>query len=158
VAGALREAHEETGCDVRILDCRLTLVVSGRDQIVQVPLDEATNPAAVVFRRHRTPAHQPWHQQHQGDYCAIVFLAEVLGEPYPRGELPALIWLEPDMAVKCARQDIGLMALLAQGAEVVARQDARWDSSSLVRLTDSQEALILALGDDAVTFYDTVWE
>ncbi len=158
VAGALREAREEIGCEVRLLDCGKTTVVYGLQRFEQVTLAAEVTPAAVVFRNHGTPPHQPWHHQNQGLVCVIVYLAELLGEPRPCGELPALLWLVPRLVVQLARRDMALAMLLKGNAELVEGQSSSLGGSALVRLTDSQEALVLALGEEAVAFYQRMLE
>ncbi|MFQ5593002.1 MAG: NUDIX domain-containing protein [Anaerolineae bacterium] len=155
-AGVLREAHEEMGCGVRLLPCHETVVVRSRDDVERMTLQGEERPAAVVFRRFRTPPHQPWHENHDGEACLVVFLAEHDGEPWPAMELPALIWLRPAHVLETARQDVPLRDLLDSGAELVEGESGQLPESAWVRLTDSQEALALALGDDALTFYEAL--
>jgi len=157
-AGVLREAQEEIGCGVRLLPCRETLVVRGLDTIQRVALQGAERPAAVVFRRYRTPPHQPWHEDNQGEACLVVFLAELDGWPFPAMELPALIWLQPTHVVQTARRDVPLARLLDSGAELIECESAHLPETVWARLTDSQEALVLALGDDALSFYEALVE
>jgi hypothetical protein len=66
-AGALREACEEIGCDVRLIPCPETLIVRSRDRIERVRLGGRERPAAVVYRKHRTPPHRPWHERNAGE-------------------------------------------------------------------------------------------
>lgn len=153
-AGVLREAQDEMGCGVRLLPCRETLVVRGPGQIERVVLQGEERPAAVVFRRFRTPPHQPWHAHNAGEACLVVFLAELDGQPWPAMELPALVWLRPLHVVDTARDDAPLRKLLDSGAELVEVRLGSMPETAWVRLTDSQEALVLALGDDALTFYE----
>ena len=154
-AGVLREAQEEIGCSVRLLPCRETVVVRGQDCVEQVALQGEERPAAVVFRRYRTPPHQPWHEDNQGEACLVVFLAELDGQPWPAMELPALIWLKPAHILEVAHQDVPLGTLLNSGAELVEGGWGPLPETAWVRLTDSQEALVLALGDDALSLYKT---
>lgn len=153
-AGVLREAHEEMGCGVRLVPCCETIVVQGPDHIERVALQGEERPAAVVFRRFRTPPHQPWHEDSAGEACLVVFLAELDGEPWPAMELPALMWLRPAHVVNTAREDVPLRALMDSGAEPVEAKSGSMPETAWARLTDSQEALALALGDDARTFYE----
>ena len=152
-ACALREAQEEMACGVRVIRSRETIVVRGEHDVQQVTLTGTEHPAAVVFRRYQTPPHQPWHEDHEGEVCVVVFLGELQGTPRPAMELPALIWLRPSQVVETAHQDVLLRHLLAAGAELVESAPAAMPETAWVRLTDSQEALVLALGDDALGFY-----
>ena len=155
-AGVLREAQEEIGCTARLLHCRETIVVRGPDWIERVVLRSEERPAAVVFRRYRTPPHQPWHEDNQGEACLVIFLAELVGQPRPVMELPALLWLKPLQVVETARQDVPLNTLLHSGAELVESEKGCLPRTAWARLTDSQEALILALEDNALSFYEAV--
>jgi 8-oxo-dGTP pyrophosphatase MutT (NUDIX family) len=154
--GVLREAAEETGCSVRLLPCGETVVVRGQDRVENVALQGEERPAAVVFRRYRTPPHQPWHEDNQGEACLVVFLGELNGHPGPVMELPALMWLTPVQVIQTARQDVPVGMLLDSGAELIENESGVLPGTTWVRLTDSQEALVLALGDDALSFYEAV--
>jgi len=68
-------------------------------------------------------------------------------------ELPALIWLTPQQVVDTTRDDVLLCQLLDAGVELVEARPASMPETAWVRLTDSQEALALALGDKALSFY-----
>jgi len=152
-AGVLREAQEEIGCGVRLLPCPETIIVRSRDDVERVRLQGQERPATVVFRYCRTPPHQPWHEDNQGEACLVVFLAELDGQPWPTMELPALIWLKPAHILETARRDVPLSELLSSGAELVERAPQFLPEQSWARMTDSQEALALALGDDGLSFY-----
>lgn len=154
--GVQREAVEETGCAVRLLPCRETVVVRGKERVEQVALQGEERPAAVVFRGYRTPPHQPWHEDGEDEGCLVVFLGELDGQPRPLMELPALVWLRPVQVVQTARQDVTLGRLLDSGAELIESESGILSRTTWVRLTDSQEALVLALGDDALSFYEAV--
>jgi 8-oxo-dGTP pyrophosphatase MutT (NUDIX family) len=158
--GALREAWEEIGCPVRLLPCHETIVVRGPRDVARVQLSGEERPAAAVFRGYRTPPHQPWREGSKGRTCLIVFLAELDGEPKPvaESELPGLLWLKPAHIVHVAREDIPLHRLLALGAELIERETARLPREAWARLTDSQEALALALGSAAIAFYQAMAE
>jgi hypothetical protein len=73
-------------------------------------------------------------------------------------ELPSLIWLEPVHILETARYDVPLGRLLSTGAALIIGQSGPPPETSLVRLTDSQEALALALGDDTPAFYQSLGE
>ena len=152
-ACVLREAREEMACGVRVIPCRETVVIRSEHDVQQVTLTGTEHPAAVVFRRYRTSPHQPWHEDNEGEACLVVFLADLDGQPRPAMELPALIWLHPTQVVETARRDVLLCDLPASGAELVESTPAAMPETAWVRLTDSQEALVLALGNDAIEFY-----
>jgi 8-oxo-dGTP pyrophosphatase MutT (NUDIX family) len=153
MAGVLREAQEEIGCGVRLLSCPETIVVRSQYDVERVALRGNERPAAVVFRYYRTPPHQPWHEDNQGEACLVVYLAELDGQPWPAMELPALIWLKPVHVVDTAHRDVPLIKLLSSGAELVESEVGLLPEYSWARMTDSQEALALALGDDGLSFY-----
>lgn len=155
-AGALREAQEEMGCGVEVIPCSKTLIVRGQGKVERVRIEGEERPAAVVFRRYRTPPHQPWHEDNQGQACLIVFAAEVKGQPRPVMELPWLIWLKPNQILETAREDVPLQELLARGAELVIAGSMPPPETSLVRLTDSHEALALALGTEVPSFCEAL--
>jgi 8-oxo-dGTP pyrophosphatase MutT (NUDIX family) len=152
-AGVLREAQEEIGCGARLLPCPETIIVHSRDSVERVTLQGQERPAAVVFRYYLTPPHQPWHEDNQGEACLVVFLAELDGQPRPAMELPALIWLKPAHILETARRDVPLNELLSSGAELIESEPELLPRQSWARMTDSQEALALALGDDGLSFY-----
>ena len=155
-AGARREALEETGSEVAIVDCAATWLVRGRDQVEQISLSGDQWPAALVYRHHRTPPHQPWHPDNQGAAWLIVFLGELLDEPVPAMELPWLIWLSAGQLRQTAHEDVPLRDLLTGGAELISRPgDPLPPTAALTRLTDSQEALVLALAERAVEVYES---
>ena len=177
-AAVLREAREEIGGSVHLVSCRETVVVRGPHHVERVMLEGDERPAAVVFRCYRTPPHQPWHEDNQGEACLVVFLAELgegpahgtphepqkrgnlsgphseHGSPWPAAELPALVWLKPLQVVETARQDVPLARLVESGAELVEGLPGSLPRTAWARLTDSQEALALALGDSALSFYE----
>jgi len=155
-AGVLREAQEEIGCRVRLLPCAKTLIVRGPNEVEQVTLAGDERPAAVVFRHYRTPPHQPWHENHRGPACLIVFAAALIGQPWPTRELPYLLWLTPEQVLATAQDDVPLPRLLSSGAELVVGDAGPPPESSWVRLTDSQEALALALGEKTPAFYNSL--
>jgi 8-oxo-dGTP pyrophosphatase MutT (NUDIX family) len=153
VAGVLREAKEEIGCSMRLLPCPQTIIVRSQHDVERVALQGEEKPAAVVFRYYRTPPHQPWHEDNQGEACLVVYLAELDGQPWPMMELPALIWLKPVHVLETAHRDVPLNKLLSSGAELVESEPGLLPGHSWARMTDSQEALALALGDDGLSFY-----
>jgi len=154
--GVQREAREEIGSSVRLLPCGETLVVHSHGEVERVALQGDERPAAVVFRHYRTPAHHPWHEDHQGQGVLVVFLAELDRQPWPTPELPGLIWLWPGQVPDLACRDVLLQEILASGARLIERRAGSFPRSSCARLTDSQEALAQALKDDALCFFETM--
>jgi hypothetical protein len=152
-AGAIREAHEEIGCDVQLIPLPETLIIRSRDHIERIELAGPEQPAALVFRNYRTPPHQPWHPHNSGKGCLIVYLARLMGVPRPVMELPWLMWLGAEQVLQTAREDVALHKLLSSDAELLLGEKEPPPLSSWVRLTDSQEALGLALGDSLPAFY-----
>lgn len=153
-AGVLREAHEEIDAGVRLLRCRETIVVYAPDRVERLALQGEERPAAVVFRHYHTPPRQPWHGDGRDEGCLVVFLAELESQPTPAMELPALIWLKPAHVIETARRDIPVHKLAESGAEMIQRTPAAVPEDAWARLTDAQEALVLALGNDVLAFYD----
>ncbi|MFN2171327.1 MAG: CHAD domain-containing protein [Candidatus Promineifilaceae bacterium] len=152
-AGAVREALEEIGCEVNLFPCPTTLIVRGQGDIEKVTVRGDEQPAAVVFRKHRTPPHQPWHLENQGEGCLLVFMAEIIGRPSPSPELPYLIWVKPEQILETGRGDVPLSKLLTDGAVMTGEALEMPADQYTVRLTDSQEAIVLALGPDALSFF-----
>jgi 8-oxo-dGTP pyrophosphatase MutT (NUDIX family) len=152
-AGAIREAWEEIKCPIRLLACQETLVVRGPDDVKRGAVNGDERPAAVVLRNHGTPAHRPWHPGLRGSGCLLVFAAELLGEPLTSPEHPHLLWLYPEQVLETARNDVSLQSLLDSGGQLVAGTAGPLPASSPMRMTDSQEALVLALGDEAPAVY-----
>lgn len=154
-AAAVREAEEETAAAVSVLPCPVTVVVRSQTEIERISL-QGEQPAALVFRNHRTPPHQPWHEDHRGRACLVVFAAVLEGRPRPAMELPHLIWLKPEHILRTAREDVPLDVLVETGAEMIFGSAGLPPSDSWTRLTDSQEALALALGDSTLSFYQSL--
>ena len=70
--------------------------------------------------------------------------------------LPNLIWLAPAQILETARRDVPLSKLLSAGAELIVGDAGPPPETSWVRLTDSQEALALALGENTPSFYESL--
>jgi 8-oxo-dGTP pyrophosphatase MutT (NUDIX family) len=151
--GARREAREEIGTEVRLAASDDTLIVYSREQHSWVRAAGEARPAALVFRGYRTPVHHPWHHSHQGQAALIVFWASMLGRPTPCGELPALIWLSPQQILDTSLEDIPLAALTSAGARLHTRGEGGLPQSVGMRMTDSQEAIAIALGQATLEFY-----
>ncbi len=144
-------------CSVRLLECQRTLLVRGAADLAWVEISGVEKPAALVFRQHRSPPHQPWQGQDRSLSCLVVFKAELEGEALPRQELPWLAWLDSAQAAQAAREDVLLEDLLQGGATIIdgslGQTDARQPpAASWLRLTDSQEALGIALGEGFAAF------
>ena len=158
--GVEREACEEIGCDVRLEPCERTLLSRGPGELEYAAIGGAEQPAAIVFRYYKAPAHQPWnaprlgHPNYRPPSCIVLFLGELGdGEPQPSEELPALIWLTSEQILQTARQDIPFAELLAEGTPVLRLYAAYPAGDHWARLTDSQEALALSLGEAALDFF-----
>jgi hypothetical protein len=151
--GVLREVQEEIACAVLVLESPETLLVRGPGRVERVTLQGQERPVAVVFRHWPTPPHEPWQAGSKLGGCLVVFLADLLGTPRPAAELPALAWLSTGQVVSTAQRDVPLQELLDEGATLVERAGEGLPRAAWARLTDSQEALALALGEKAETFY-----
>jgi 8-oxo-dGTP pyrophosphatase MutT (NUDIX family) len=156
--GARREALEEIGCDIRLIPSSDTLLIRGPGTIQHISVVLAPRPAAIVLRNFRTPPHEPWHEYHKDQSCLFVFLAQLLGDPKPSAELPGLIWLNPMQLVELARRDLPFRELEETGARLQWLGCPDTPEATMARLTDSQEALILALGASAHRFYHDLAE
>jgi 8-oxo-dGTP pyrophosphatase MutT (NUDIX family) len=154
-AGVKREAQEETGSRVDLIDCEQTLLVRGLNQVERLNLAGEERPAAIVFRKYRTPPHQPWHQQNAGEACLIVYFGELLDHPKPIMELPWLIWLSADQVLQTAQRDVRLDELIGDGAVLFSGDNEPPQTTNWIRMTDSQEALAIALGSSFVNIYET---
>ena len=152
-AAAQREAAEEIGCAVRLLPSTSTLLVRGPGRVESIALSGSETPVAIVFRGYRTPPHEPWHPLHRGATCLVVFLASLLVSP-AFFEIPLLAWLDPETLCAAARADLPFSQL--PGELTLLAPAACPPADTLVRLTDSQEALILALEDSALPYYRSI--
>jgi 8-oxo-dGTP pyrophosphatase MutT (NUDIX family) len=151
--GVQREAMEEIGAKVRLVPSEETLVVQSREKHTWVRPVGEVKPAAAVFRGYRTPAHRPWHPSQQGEAALLVFRASLIEPPTPAGELPALIWLSGQQILDTALQDVPLSALISGGALTSAREPEALPGEATLRMTDSQEAIAIALGQATLGFY-----
>jgi hypothetical protein len=142
--------------DKSLTSCSTTLIVRNQNNVEQVRLEGDELPAAVVFRNYRTPPHQPWHKDNQGQACLIVFAAELVGQPWPAMELPHLIWLKPEHILETAKYDVPLSRLINTGAQLIKGDLEVPPGISWVRLTDSQEALAIALDTTLLSFYKSL--
>ncbi len=155
-AGVRREAEEEIGSRLEIIDCKQTVLVRGLNDVEWLKLEGKERPAAIVFRNYRTPPHNPWHEQNVGEACLIVYFAELLDNPKPMMELPWLIWLKISQVLETAQKDVRLDELIEGGAVLFGGDNELPELTNWIRMTDSQEALGIALGSSLVSFYETV--
>lgn len=148
-----RESIEETGSDVRLINLRQTLVVRSPDDITLAGISRDVAPAAVVFRRFGAPPLDPWSSSYSSITPVAVYVgtlerAEAIRRPI---ELPLFFWLYPEQMTDLSMQDEPLEYLRMDGAELVG--EPTFDTSqAVVRLTDSIQALLTALGPRAYTF------
>lgn len=147
-----REAVEETGATVRLLDLHQTLVIHSPDRRESLCFVGETGPAALVFRRWGTPAFQPWSEEYESIVAVAVYAGTLNSRPQvvAESEHPFFMWLYPEQMLILADADVPFDYLLADGAEVVG--PAGNLSRGMVRLTDSIQALISALGSGAYAF------
>lgn len=148
-----REAMEETGSTIRLLDLHQTLVVRSPEQRHSVCFVGETGPAAMVFRRHGTPAFEPWSDTYESIVAVAVYAGMLTSRPrvVARDEHPFFMWLYPEQMIALSDTDAPLAYLLADGAEIFGAQPMDLPRS-VVRLTDSIQALISALGPGAYSF------
>ncbi len=148
-----REVREEIKCQVHLRPCEQTLVVRGPGQFERLRLAGEERPAAVVFRDHHTPPRQPWKSRSGRYGCAVMFLADLEEEPRLTAELPSLIWLDARSIYDTALQDLTLAELLSRRSGLLTLLSLQ-PTETWCRMTDSQEAVCLALGAEAVAFYN----
>ena len=150
---ARRETLEETGSHVRLIDVERMLVVRAPDDIEAAEVSAETAPAALVYRRFGTAPFDPWSGQFQSVAPIAVYAARLTEEAriVAREEHPLFMWIYPEQMIALADADEPLDFLLADGAEVLGTIDFD-PSRAIVRLTDSIQALITALGSRAFSF------
>lgn len=148
-----REALEETGSDLRLLDLHQTLVIRSPDQVSTLCFVGETGPAAMVFRRHGTPAFEPWSDTYESVIAVAVYAGRLTSRPrvVAESEHPFFLLLHPEQMIAISDADVPLAYLLADGAEMLGTPDIDI-SRSIVRLTDSIQSLISALGPGAYSF------
>ena len=142
---AAREALEEIGCGVEILPCRRTLLVRGPNGSSLEKVETA--PYAVVRRRAGAPPGEPWGGDPSLPWLTVVvYLARLRGEPRPVEErLPFLFYLGARGLEALSRGDVPLADLLLAGARVDPLAGVDPPAGSVARLTDSPEALLMAI-------------
>jgi 8-oxo-dGTP pyrophosphatase MutT (NUDIX family) len=152
-ATAFRESIEETGSSVRLLDLDQTLLVRSPDDIQTTGISRETAPAAVVYRRFGTAPFDPWSPRY-GSVAPVAVYVGVLDRPariQRPEELPLFMWVHAEQMIALADSDEPLDYLLGDGADLIG--PVRFDpSQAIVRLTDSIQALLTALGPRAFTF------
>lgn len=150
---AIRESVEETGSSVHLLDLDQTLLVRSPDDIETTSVGRDVAPAAVVYRRFGTAPFDPWSSSY-GSVAPVAVYVGVLDRPariQRPEELPFFMWVYPEQMIALADSDEPLDYLLADGAELVG--PVNFDTSqAIVRLTDSIQALLTALGPRAFVF------
>jgi 8-oxo-dGTP pyrophosphatase MutT (NUDIX family) len=156
--GVIREAQEEIACAVTLIPSSMTLLINGYNKVSLVRVTGPERPLAIIYRHHRTPPHSPWHPYNKGMACQVVFLGKLKGRPRPNGELPNLIWLPAAWVLETARRDVPLGELLMAGAALVPGRSGSPPLDGLARMTDSQEALALALDSATPSFYEGLFQ
>jgi 8-oxo-dGTP pyrophosphatase MutT (NUDIX family) len=150
---AIRESIEETGSGVDLLDLDQTLLVHSPDDIQVTGFSRDTAPAAVVYRRFGTAPFDPWSPRF-GSVAPVAVYVGILERPVQirrPEELPFFMWVHAEQMIALADSDEPLDYLLADGAELVGA--AGFDTGqAIVRLTDSIQALLTALGPRAFVF------
>jgi 8-oxo-dGTP pyrophosphatase MutT (NUDIX family) len=148
-----REAQEETGSDVRLFERRRTTIVRSPDDIAAAEFGGEQAPVALVYRRFGTAPFDPWSEQHTMVAPVAVFAGALDHPPAIAAfhEHPFFMWVYPEQMIALADSDEPLEFLLADGAEIlgVFEGDPRL---AIVRLTDSIQALLVALGSRAYAF------
>lgn len=148
-----REAVEETGSGVDVIDMRETIIVRSPDAIEEVCIVGEPGPAAIVYCRIGTPAFDPW----ASDYASVVAVTIFAARLHDRisvvapDEHPFFLWLYPEQLIALSDSELPLDFLLGDGAEL---QGELVDDPgrSLVRLNDSIPSLLTALGPGAFNF------
>lgn len=150
---AVRESIEETGSGVRLLDLDETLLVHSPDDIQMTGFSRETAPAAIVYRRFGTAPFDPWSPLY-GSVAPVAVFVGVLDRPariQRPEELPLFMWIYPEQMIALADSDEPLDYLLEDGAELLG--PVGFDpAQAIVRLTDSIQALLTALGPRAFVF------
>lgn len=152
-----REACEETGVDIDIIDLRETLIVRGPDAIEEVCIVGEPGPAAIVYCRIGTPAFDPWASDFASMVAVTVYAGRLRERPavVAPEEHPFFLWLYPEQLIALSDGELPLDFLLSDGAEL---QGELVDDPgrSLVRLNDSIPSLLTALGPSAFTFLGNI--
>jgi len=115
VEAVLREAQEEAGSGISVLDCRRTLVSREGSITAHVTMEDE-DPRPVLIWQRTIPT------RHDGEvitrpYAVAVFEAIVHEAPHPTGENPGLAWLPPGLLLRVLDEPMPVHQMLAQGAE-----------------------------------------
>jgi 8-oxo-dGTP pyrophosphatase MutT (NUDIX family) len=152
-ATAMRESIEETGNPVRLLDLDRTLIVRSPDDMHLLEVSNEVAPAALVYRRFGTAPFDPWSASFQW-VAPVAVYAGVMDSRVrivAQEEHPLFMWVYPEQMIALADTDEPLEFLLNDGAELIGPVD--FDPQlAIVRLTDSIQALVSALGSGAFSF------
>jgi len=110
-----REAQEEAGSGICILDCPRTLVSWENGVTAHVKMED-DGPRPVLIWQRTIPT------RHDGKvierpYAVAVFEAVVRDTPHPTGENPGLAWLLPNLFLRLLDKPIFVHEMLTQGAE-----------------------------------------
>ena len=148
-----RESIEETGSDVRLIDLRSTLVVHSPEDISVVSFARDIAPAALVYRRFGAPPFDPWSNSYASITPVAVYVGVLNQAAIIRRavELPLFFWVYPEQLTDLMVQDEPLEFLRADGAELIGEHTFD-PAAAVVRLTDSIQALLTALGPRAYDF------
>lgn len=154
---ARREALEEIGSDVRLFTFARTALIHSPDDIQPIQLIDRPTPLALVYRRFGTGPFDPWSDEYQRIVPVAVFAAALTQLPRltrPE-ELPCFLWVHPEQMIAMADADVSLHYLLEDGAELFGVFDGD-PGRALVRLTDSIQALLTALGPRSFTMLSDI--
>lgn len=152
-----REAREETGSAVRLFDMRHTAIVRSPEDISVVARVGEPGPVAIVYRRLGAGPFDPWSERYDSIAPVAVFTGVLERPPSiaARHEHPFFMWVYPEQMIALSDSDEPLEFLLADGAEIQGRFEGD-RRLALVRLTDSIQALLAALGSRAFAFLNDV--
>ncbi len=157
VETAHREVVEETGSDARLFTFARTAVIRSPDDIQLVALADRPCPVALVFRRYGTAPFDPWSDEYRQVAPVAIFAGRLLQAPRLTmpDEHPFFLWLHPEQMIALADADAPLDYLLGDGAELFGTFDGD-TSRALVRLTDSFQAFVTALGQRAYSMLSDI--
>jgi 8-oxo-dGTP pyrophosphatase MutT (NUDIX family) len=152
-AAVKREAREEIGAEIRLIDLHQTLIIEGPDQGESICMMREIGPVALVFCRVGTPPFDPWALDYRAVVAVAVYAAVL--EERPRivapEEHPFFVWLHPEQLIALCDSELPLDFLVSDGAEIFG--EPRGDRGrTVIRLTDSIPALLTALGPSAYSF------
>jgi 8-oxo-dGTP pyrophosphatase MutT (NUDIX family) len=156
-ATAQREAREETGSAVRLFDIGETLIVRSPDDVTPVAFSGEPAPVALVFRRFGTPPFDPWSEGYLRVAPVAVFAGALRAPVRITAPLehPFFMWVYAEQLIALADADEPLEYLLTDGAELYGEFTGD-PARTLVRLTDSIQALLTALGARAFALLNEV--